>query len=229
LNCSVPIDVVVKGWNAIEVVFDAPKNAVPVGTVAGVQLAAVLKSPELGLAFHVASCARAGNAASNATAAVVVSKCARIAPPPLRNAQWAIRSRSRKPRRDWRARRSRIIAVCPHQAKTPTHASRRERKLGHAPTSGRNLMRVAETPQSSASFPRTASEGADQVRRARAKRLRPKIYFLPLSALNISKPSAGLRFLCTTACTALIIACGASDWKMLRPMSTPAAPCWTAL
>src|SRR5215472_14069228 len=58
---------------------------------------------------------------------------------------------------------------------------------------------------------------------------RTAVYFLALSALNISKPSAGLRFLCTTACTALIIACGASDWKMLRPMSTPAAPCWTAL
>src|SRR5215475_8779566 len=58
---------------------------------------------------------------------------------------------------------------------------------------------------------------------------RTAVYFLPLSALNISKPSAGLRFLCTTAWTALIIACGASDWKMLRPMSTPAAPCRTAL
>src|SRR5262249_43388530 len=58
---------------------------------------------------------------------------------------------------------------------------------------------------------------------------RTAVYFLALSALNISKPSAGLRFLCTTAWTALIIACGAPDWKMLRPMSTPAAPCWTAL
>ena len=84
MNCSVPIDVVVKGWNAIEVVFDAPKNAVPVGTVAGVQLAAVLKFELPGAVDHVASCARAGNAASNATAAVVVSKCARIAPPPVR-------------------------------------------------------------------------------------------------------------------------------------------------
>ena len=56
MNCSVPIDVVVKGWNAIEVVFDAPKNAVPVGTVAGVQLVAVLKSPAgLGLRSQVAS------------------------------------------------------------------------------------------------------------------------------------------------------------------------------
>jgi hypothetical protein len=136
LNCSVPIDVVVKGWNVIEVVFDAPKNAVPVGTVAGVQLAAVLKSPELGLASQVASCARAGDAASNATAAVVVSKCARIAPPP--------------------------------GAETPEHtlAAKGKRKLGRAPTSGRNFKRVAETLQSSASFPQTAGEGADQVRRA---------------------------------------------------------------
>ena len=84
MNCSVPTDVVVKAWNAIEVVFDAPKNAVPVGTVAGVQLAAVLKFELPGAVDHVASCARAGNAASNATAAVVVSKCARIAPPPVR-------------------------------------------------------------------------------------------------------------------------------------------------
>ena len=83
MNCSVPTDVVVKAWNAIEVVFDAPKNAVPVGTVAGVQLAAVLKFELPGAVDHVASCARAGNAASNATAAVVVSKCARIAPPPV--------------------------------------------------------------------------------------------------------------------------------------------------
>jgi len=46
LNCSVAIDVVVKGWNNIEVVFDAPKNAVLVGTTAGFQLLAVLKLPE---------------------------------------------------------------------------------------------------------------------------------------------------------------------------------------
>ena len=57
MNCSVPIDVVVKGWNDIEVVLDAPKNAVPVGTVGGFQLAAVLKFPELGVCDHVASCA----------------------------------------------------------------------------------------------------------------------------------------------------------------------------
>jgi hypothetical protein len=37
------------------VVFDAPKNAVPVGTAGGVQLPAVLKFPEPGLGSHVAS------------------------------------------------------------------------------------------------------------------------------------------------------------------------------
>ena len=64
---------------------------------------------------------------------------------------------------------------------------------------------------------------------ARSEGPRTAVYFLDLSTLNISRPSAGLRFSCTTAWTALIIAWGASDWKMLRPMSTPAAPCWTAL
>jgi hypothetical protein len=59
-------------------VFDAPKNAVPVGTVAGVQLVLLLKSPEPGLDSHVASCARAGIAASNPMAAVVANKCVRI-------------------------------------------------------------------------------------------------------------------------------------------------------
>ena len=81
MNCSVPIDVVVKGWNDIKVVFDAPKIAVPVGTTAGFQLVAVLKVPEPGLSSQVASCARAGIAVSNATAAVVVSKYVRIASP----------------------------------------------------------------------------------------------------------------------------------------------------
>ena len=57
MNCSVPIDVVVKGWNAIEVVFDAPKIAVLVGTTAGFQLAAVLKSELPGVVDHVAFCA----------------------------------------------------------------------------------------------------------------------------------------------------------------------------
>ena len=50
-----------------------------------------------------------------------------------------------------------------------------------------------------------------------------------LSELNSSYASFGLALLCTTALTAAIIAFGASDWKMLRPMSTPAAPCCTAL
>src|SRR5262245_51336222 len=49
------------------------------------------------------------------------------------------------------------------------------------------------------------------------------------SDLNKSNASAGLVFLCTTALIAAIIAFGASDWKMLRPMSTPAAPPCTAL
>jgi len=67
---------------------DAPKNAVPVGTVAGIQLAAVLKSELAGAVDQVASWAWAGIAASKAAA--VVSKCVRIAPPPLRNfsTQW---------------------------------------------------------------------------------------------------------------------------------------------
>ena len=34
---------------------------------------------------------------------------------------------------------------------------------------------------------------------------------------------------CTTAPTARIIACGVSLWKMLRPISTPAAPFAIAL
>ena len=82
MNCNVPIDVVMKGWNVIKVVFDAPKNAVPVGTVAGVQLLAVLKSELPGAVDQVASWACAGMAPSNAAAAAVVSKCARIAPSP---------------------------------------------------------------------------------------------------------------------------------------------------
>src|SRR5262249_28250043 len=107
---------------------DAPKNAVPVGTVAGFQLAAVLKSEVPGAADQVASWAPAGMAASNAAAAVVASKCPRIAlPAPLAMRRTprrvcerppAIRPRSRKPCRDWHASRSRIIALCPHEAKT---------------------------------------------------------------------------------------------------------------
>jgi hypothetical protein len=69
----------------------APKTAVPVGTVAGVQLLAVLKSELPGAVDQVASWARAGMAASNATAAVVANKCARIPLAPLRrclDADW---------------------------------------------------------------------------------------------------------------------------------------------
>ncbi len=43
-----------------EVVLDVPKKAVAVGTVAGVQLADVLKSADPGAASQVASCAQAG-------------------------------------------------------------------------------------------------------------------------------------------------------------------------
>ena len=64
--------------------LDAPKNAVsPVdGTMAGVQLAAVLKSPEPGLASHVTSAAPAGGAA--AISAEEASSAARHAAPRTR-------------------------------------------------------------------------------------------------------------------------------------------------
>src|SRR6476646_3724965 len=52
---------------------------------------------------------------------------------------------------------------------------------------------------------------------------------LALSELYKSKASFGFMFWCTTALTAASMAFGACDWKMLRPMSTPAAPCCTAL
>jgi hypothetical protein len=45
------------GENVMVVVFDAPNVAVPVGTVAGDQLAAVSKSPDPGLWSQVAFCA----------------------------------------------------------------------------------------------------------------------------------------------------------------------------
>ena len=76
------------GLNVRPVMVDAPKTAVPVGTVAGVQLAAVLKSELTGAVDQVASWACAGIAASKAAAAAVVSKCLR------------------KPLRDLHARRS---------------------------------------------------------------------------------------------------------------------------
>ena len=40
--------------------------------------------------------------------------------------------------------------------------------------------------------------------------------------------SSGFMSSCTTLLTAWIMAAGHSDWKMLRPISTPAAPSWTA-
>src|SRR6266702_6837389 len=55
------------------------------------------------------------------------------------------------------------------------------------------------------------------------------VYPSRFSVWNRSSASRGFVFLCTTAWTAAIIAFGASDWKMLRPISTPDAPCWTAL
>jgi hypothetical protein len=60
------------------VVFDAPKDAVPVGTVAGAQLAAELKIPDPGLRSQVASCARAipGSSAAATPNAVVASTAA---------------------------------------------------------------------------------------------------------------------------------------------------------
>ncbi len=43
-------------------------------------------------------------------------------------------------------------------------------------------------------------------------------------SLYIWKALSGVISSCTTLDTALIIAMGASDWKILRPISTPAAP-----
>src|SRR5581483_3772397 len=48
------------------------------------------------------------------------------------------------------------------------------------------------------------------------------------SSWNTSYPSTGVARSCTTLATAWIIAAGDSDWKRLRPMSTPAAPSCTA-
>src|SRR5215467_2903784 len=64
LNVNPPT--VVLAENDRLVMFDAPKNAVPVGTVGGVQLAAVLKSELPGAVDQVASWACAGMAASKA-------------------------------------------------------------------------------------------------------------------------------------------------------------------
>ena len=69
----------VSAENVSAVVLDVPKNAVPVGTIAGFQLVAVLKSPDVGLGSQVASCALAvpGANAVTATSAVVASSAPR--------------------------------------------------------------------------------------------------------------------------------------------------------
>ena len=54
MNWRVPTEVLVE--NVMVVVFDPPNVAVPVGTAAGVQFAAVLKSPDPGLRSQVAFC-----------------------------------------------------------------------------------------------------------------------------------------------------------------------------
>src|SRR4051812_18419519 len=53
------VSTVVPAENVSDVVPEAPNDAMPVGTVAGTQLASVLKSPDPGASFHVASCAPA--------------------------------------------------------------------------------------------------------------------------------------------------------------------------
>jgi hypothetical protein len=66
------------------VVFEAPKVAVPVGTLLGVQLFGSKKLPDPGLVCQVASCARAGPAAGSViarTRAVEASKAFRDGPP----------------------------------------------------------------------------------------------------------------------------------------------------
>ena len=55
MNCSVPIEFTVNGRNAIEVVFDAPKVAVLVGTaVGGTQLEGLFQTLLPGEADHIA-------------------------------------------------------------------------------------------------------------------------------------------------------------------------------
>ena len=73
MNVQPPIVVLAESVSAV--VSDAPKNAVPAGTVAGFQLAAVLKLPDVGLKSQVASCALAAPDANavTATSAVVAS------------------------------------------------------------------------------------------------------------------------------------------------------------
>src|SRR5262249_40430825 len=197
LKVNPPRLVVLPALNVRPVMVDAPKTAVPVGTVAGVQLAAVLKSELTGAVDQVASWARAGMAASNAAAAAVVSKCLHIVRPlplalrrtPRRVCESppAIRPRSRKPRRDWHARRSRIIALCPHQAKTarmPQEAS--VNWAAYQPLVEIWcvwLRRHSHRPLSRG--PRAQSEFAAR----EAKLSNPKLYFLALTTFTIPNPS----------------------------------------
>src|SRR5215217_9271709 len=67
---------VVLAENEIAVLLDEPKLAIPVGTVPGLQLAAVLKLPESGLARQVAFWAEAGSVAA---AIATPARYARIA------------------------------------------------------------------------------------------------------------------------------------------------------
>ena len=82
LNVQPPI--VVSAENVSAVVLDVPKNAVPVGTMAGFQLARVLKLPDAGVRSQVASCALAapGANAVTATSAVVASNVDKTNLPP---------------------------------------------------------------------------------------------------------------------------------------------------
>jgi hypothetical protein len=60
------VPTVVRVEIVIVVVFEAPNVAVPFGTAAGAQFAAVSKSPDPGLRSHVAFCAEAANGPSSA-------------------------------------------------------------------------------------------------------------------------------------------------------------------
>ena len=85
-----------------------------------------------------------------------------------------------------------------------------------------------DPPRTVAAFAPHENEGARRSRRRLMLRT-AAAYLFVLSERYRSNASFGFMFWCTTAPTAAIIALGASDWKMLRPMSTPAAPCCTAL
>jgi len=95
LNVQPPT--VVSLENDSAVMLEAPKKAVPVGTVPEAQLAAVLKSPVPGLASQVASCARAGSAAGSVDArADDASKAARN-PRPAPNRSFTMRNATTSP------------------------------------------------------------------------------------------------------------------------------------